>query len=57
MLQTLKNAAPIDLLADSMEMSRTDMGDSVVVFQSGAYGLSASLTALLGHHPPEEVFV
>ena len=48
---------PLDLLADQMEMARAGEGDLVVVFQSGAYGLTASPTAFLGHPPPAEVLV
>src|SRR5712691_3750058 len=33
---------PLDLLADGMEMAEADVGDLVAVFQSGAYGLTAS---------------
>jgi diaminopimelate decarboxylase len=40
-----------------MELARADVGDLVVVFQSGAYGLSASPTAFLGHPAPLEVLV
>ena len=32
-------------------------GDLIVVFQSGAYGLTASPTAFLGHPAPVEVLV
>jgi diaminopimelate decarboxylase len=48
---------PLDLLADTMEMSRANVGDLIVVFQSGAYGLTASPTAFLGHPPPREILV
>ena len=48
---------PLDLLADRMEMARADVGDLVVVFQSGAYGLSASPAAFLGHPAAPEVLV
>ena len=48
---------PLDLLADRMELARADVGDLVVVFQSGAYGLTASPTAFLGHPAPLEVLV
>lgn len=48
---------PLDLLAENMEMARADVGDLVVVFQSGAYGLSASPTAFLSHPAPEEVLL
>jgi diaminopimelate decarboxylase len=48
---------PLDLLADKMELARADEGDLVVVFQSGAYGFTASPHAFLGHPPPLEVLV
>jgi diaminopimelate decarboxylase len=48
---------PLDVLADRMELAAADAGDLVVVFQSGAYGLSASPTAFLGHPAPAEVLV
>ncbi|MCC6531354.1 MAG: pyridoxal-dependent decarboxylase, exosortase A system-associated [Burkholderiales bacterium] len=48
---------PLDLLADRMELARAEPGDLIVVFQSGAYGLSASPTAFLSHPPPLEVLV
>jgi len=48
---------PLDLLADSMELARVEPGDLVVVFQSGAYGLTASPIAFLGHPAPLEVLV
>jgi len=48
---------PLDVLAERMELARADVGDLVVVFQSGAYGLSASPTAFLGHPAPLEVLV
>ncbi len=48
---------PLDLLADRMELARADVGDLVVVFQSGAYGLTASPTAFLGHPAPIEVLL
>ena len=34
-----------------------DVGDLVVIFQAGAYGLTASPTAFLGHPAPREVLV
>ena len=43
--------------ADPMELPAADIGDLVAVLQSGAYGLSASPTAFLGHPPPLEVLV
>jgi len=48
---------PLDLLADNMELAKADVGDLVVVFQSGAYGLTASPTKFLSHPAPGEVLV
>ncbi|WP_420474440.1 pyridoxal-dependent decarboxylase, exosortase A system-associated [Noviherbaspirillum sp. ST9] len=48
---------PLDLLADQMEMAKADVGDLVVVFQSGAYGLTASPSAFLSHPAALEVLV
>jgi diaminopimelate decarboxylase len=48
---------PLDLLADRMDLAEAHPGDLVVVFQSGAYGLTASPTAFLGHPPALEVLV
>ena len=48
---------PLDLLADSMEMAEAGPGDLIVVFQSGAYGLSASPSAFLSHPRCEEILV
>ena len=48
---------PLDLLADRMELSRAEPGDLVVVFQSGAYGLTASPTAFLSHPAPLEILI
>ncbi len=48
---------PLDLLAEEIEMAKADIGDLIVVFQSGAYGLTASPTAFLNHPLPAEVLV
>ena len=48
---------PLDLLADKVELPVADIGDLVVVFQAGAYGLTASPTAFLSHPAPVEVLV
>lgn len=48
---------PLDILADRMDLPQADIGDLVVVFQSGAYGASASPQAFLGHPPCVEVLV
>ena len=38
-------------------MGKAEAGDLIVVFQSGAYGLTASPTAFLSHPAPVEVLV
>lgn len=48
---------PLDLLADQIELPKAEIGDLVVVFQSGAYGLTASPTAFLNHPIAPEVLV
>jgi diaminopimelate decarboxylase len=48
---------PLDLLADSIDLAQADVGDLIVVFQSGAYGMTASPTAFLSHPVPVEVLV
>jgi len=48
---------PLDLLADRMTLAQADVGDLVVVFQSGAYGASASPQRFLGHPACSEVLV
>jgi diaminopimelate decarboxylase len=48
---------PLDLLGDQVALPAAEIGDLVVVFQAGAYGLTASPTAFLGHPAPAEVLV
>ena len=48
---------PLDILGDRMEVADAQPGDLVVVFQSGAYGASASPQAFLGHPGAAEVLV
>ncbi len=48
---------PLDLLADRMELASAQPGDLIAVFQSGAYGPTASPTAFLSHPAPREVLV
>ncbi len=48
---------PLDVLAERMTLARAEPGDLVAVFQSGAYGPSASPQAFLGHPPCREVLV
>lgn len=48
---------PLDVLGDKMNLGHAREGDLVAVLQSGAYGLTASPTAFLGHPAPVEVLV
>jgi diaminopimelate decarboxylase len=48
---------PLDLLADRMELAKAEVGDLIVVFQSGAYGLTASPARFLSHPGCVEVLV
>jgi diaminopimelate decarboxylase len=48
---------PLDLLAERMELPQAEVGDLVVVFQSGAYGRSASPQGFLSHPEVPEVLV
>ncbi|NMM81179.1 pyridoxal-dependent decarboxylase, exosortase A system-associated [Acidovorax sp. SRB_14] len=48
---------PLDVLADHVDLAVAQPGDLVVVFQSGAYGATASPQAFLGHPPCPEVLV
>lgn len=48
---------PLDLLGDDVRLADAQIGDSIVLFQAGAYGLTASPTAFLGHPLPTEVLV
>ena len=48
---------PLDLLADRMDLPEAQVGDLVVIFQSGAYGASASPQGFLGHPVYIEVLV
>lgn len=48
---------PLDVLAERMELARADVGDLIAVYQSGAYGLSASPTGFLSHPAPVEMLV
>ena len=48
---------PLDVLGDKMELGHAEVGDLIVVLQSGAYGLTASPTAFLGHPTPVEVLI
>jgi diaminopimelate decarboxylase len=48
---------PLDLLADNAELDKADIGDLVVIFQSGAYGLTASPRAFLSHPDALEALI
>jgi diaminopimelate decarboxylase len=48
---------PLDLLADGVTLPSADIGELVVLFQAGAYGLTSSPTAFLSHPAPIEVLV
>ncbi|NMG76016.1 pyridoxal-dependent decarboxylase, exosortase A system-associated [Aromatoleum diolicum] len=48
---------PLDLMAERMPLPEAQPGDLVVIFQSGAYGASASPQAFLGHPAAVEVLV
>lgn len=48
---------PLDILADRMTLAIAEPGDLVVVFQSGAYGASASPQRFLGHPEAIEILV
>ncbi|WP_027994472.1 pyridoxal-dependent decarboxylase, exosortase A system-associated [Simplicispira psychrophila] len=48
---------PLDLLADRVDLPVAQPGDLLVVFQSGAYGATASPQAFLGHPSCLEVLV
>jgi diaminopimelate decarboxylase len=48
---------PLDILADRMTLPVAGEGDLVAVYQSGAYGFSASPLRFLGHPEPVEVLV
>lgn len=48
---------PIDLLADKISVPRADVGDLVAIFQSGAYGRTASPSRFLSHPEAKEALV
>ncbi len=45
---------PLDRLGEAVALPHTQVGDLIAVFMAGAYGLSASPTAFLGHPAPGE---
>ena len=48
---------PLDRLADRVSLPVAHPGDVIAVFMAGAYGLSASPSAFLGHELPREILV
>jgi len=48
---------PLDRLADRVALPQVAVGDTIVLFQAGAYGATASPAAFLGHPPARELFV
>ena len=48
---------PLDLLGDRVPLAHAQVGDLIVIFQSGAYGLTASPTQFLSHPAPIEAVV
>lgn len=49
--------APQDVFAQDVCLPRAEPGDLLVVFQSGAYGASASPSGFLGHPPAAELLL
>lgn len=48
---------PLDILGDNMPLPVAEPGDLVAVYQSGAYGLTASPRNFLSHPDAQELFV
>lgn len=48
---------PLDVLADKISLPQVEIGDWFVVFQSGAYGATASPQAFLGHGAVAEILL
>lgn len=48
---------PLDTLARGITLPQAEIGDVVAIFQSGAYGCSASPLRFLSHPEPAEVWV
>lgn len=46
---------PLDRLADKVMLPQVEEGDIIAIFLAGAYGMTASPTAFLGHEPPAEI--
>ena len=48
---------PLDVLGRGVDLPDVQIGDTVGIFQSGAYARSASPLGFLGHVTPNEVLV
>lgn len=48
---------PLDILANKMELPKAEIGDWVAVYQSGAYGFTASPRDFLSHPHPVELLL
>jgi diaminopimelate decarboxylase len=48
---------PLDTLARGIRLPHAEIGDIIGIFQSGAYGRSASPLAFLSHPVPPEIWV
>ena len=48
---------PLDKVADKVMLPHPEIGDLIVVFQSGAYGFTASPRSFLSHPEPVELLV
>lgn len=48
---------PLDLLGNKMELPKTEVGDLAVIYQSGAYGLTASPEKFLSHPAASEILL
>lgn len=48
---------PLDVLADNVRLPEARIGDFVVIFHAGAYGLTASPVGFLSHPVPPEVIL
>lgn len=48
---------PLDILANKMELPKAEIGDWVAIYQSGAYGFTASPRDFLSHPHPVELLL
>lgn len=48
---------PLDIVAKDVKLPPIDIGDTIAVLQSGAYGYSASPLKFLGHEEPVELLI